>query len=93
MPKVKGQMEPGKRYRGYGFINEYKEFCFEPEHTGAHAGQIKEICVREGVRVAESKNLIIIKINLNKQNNRIGLLKELMRSYNILSQILQDYEI
>lgn len=93
MKKIKGTMEPGKRYRGYGFINEYKEFCFEPEHTGAHAGQIKEVCVREGVRVSESKKLIMVKINIEKQANKVDYLKQLMRSFNILSQILQDYEI
>ena len=93
MAKTKGEMVPGKRYRGWGFINNYKEFCFEPEQTGSHAGQIREICVREGIRVSESKRLVIVKLNIEKQSNKASYFKELARMYNILSKIFQEYEI
>ena len=92
MAKTKGEMIPGKRYRGYGFINDYKEFCFEPEHTGAHAGQIKEVVVRDGIRVSESKKLIIVKLNIDKQSDKLQYLKELARAYNQLAKIFQEYD-
>lgn len=92
MAKTKGEMVPGKRYRGWGFINNYKEFCFEPEQTGSHAGQIKEVCVREGIRVSESKRLIIVKLNIEKQGSRLEYLKELTKMYNQLSKIFQEYD-
>ena len=91
--KKKEQMVPGKRYRGYGYINEYKEFCFEPEETGAHAGQIKAVCSRDGVKVSESKNFIIVKFNLDKQDEKLAYLKELAKAYNTISQIIQEYDI
>lgn len=93
MPKTKEQMIAGKRYRGYGFINEYKEFCFEPEDTGAHAGRETCICARDGVKVSETRNLIIVKFNLEKQKDKVAYFKELTRCYNTISKILQEYEI
>ena len=85
-------MIPGKRYRGYGFINDYKEFCFEPERTGSHAGQIKEVVVRDGIRVSESKKLVIVKLNIDRQPDKLAYLKVLARMYNVLSNIFQEYE-
>ena len=85
-------MIPGKRYRGYGFINDYKEFCFEPERTGSHAGQIKEVVVRDGIRVSESKKLVIVKLNIDRQPDKLAYLKVLARMYNVLSDIFQEYE-
>lgn len=92
MAKTKGEMIPGKRYRGYGFINDYKEFCFEPERTGSHAGQIKEVVVRDGIRVSESKKLVIVKLNIDRQPDKLAYLKVLARMYNVLSDIFQEYE-
>ena len=93
MAKTKGEMIPGKRYRGWGFINGYKEFCFEPEQTGSHAGQIKEVCVHEGVRVSESRKLVIVKLNIEKQTDKAGYFKELARMYNTVSKIFKEYDI
>ena len=93
MPKTKEQMIPGKRYRGYGFINEYKEFCFEPEQTGAHEGREKSVCVRNGVRVSQTQKLIIVKFNLEKQDDKSAYIKRLVQIYNTISTIINDYEI
>lgn len=91
--KTKETMIPGKRYRGYGFINEYKEFCFEPEDTGAHAGREKSICVKEGVRVSETKNLIIVKFNMEKEEKKVHYFQRLAKIYNIINNIITNYEI
>ena len=91
--KLKGTMEVGRRYRGYGFINEFKEFCFEPEQTGSKAGQIKEVCVRDNVRVSETKNLLMIKINIPKFKDKSQYIGELMKSFNICTKILREYDI
>jgi len=93
MPKTKEQMIPGKRYRGYGFINEYKEFCFEPEQTGAHEGREKSVCVRNGVRVSQTQKLIIVKFNLEKQDDKSAYIKRLVQIYNTISKIIREYEI
>lgn len=89
----KGAMIPGQRYRGYGFINEFQEFCFEPENKGAHAGRVKAIFTREGISVSETKNLIMIKFNLEKKGSKLEYLQELTRVYNYIFKFLQDYDI
>lgn len=86
-------MLPGKRYRGYGFINEYKEFCFEPEDTGSRAGVIKQIAVREGVSLSETKTLLLIKIKVEKAPTRLELLKLVSNAYNTIVKLLKEYEI
>lgn len=86
-------MLPGKRYRGYGFINEYKEFCFEPEDTGSRAGVIKQIAVREGVSLSETKTLLLIKIKVDKAPTRLELLKSVSNAYNTIVKLLKEYEI
>lgn len=91
--KVKETMEPGKRYRGYGFINEFKEFCFEPEQTGAHEGREKSVCVRDGVRISETKHLIIVKFNIEKESEKSKYFAILTRLYNVICKIFQEYDI
>lgn len=86
-------MIPGKRYRGYGYINEYKEFIFEPENTGARAGAIKQICSRDGVSVAETKNYILIHIKMDKYPDLLKRLGALSKIFNNIINIFKDYEI
>ena len=93
MAKTKETMIPGKRYKGYGFINEYKEFCFEPEDTGSRAGVIKQIAVREGVSLSETKTLLLIKIKVEKVATRLDLLKSVSNAYNTIVKLLKEYEI
>ena len=89
----KKNMIVGKRYRGYGALNEYGEFYFEPEETGAHAGREKIICFKNGIRISETKNLIIVKFNLEKQNDKLAYLKMLTSMYNEINKIIQKYDI
>ena len=93
MLKKKETMIPGKRYRGYGYVNEYKEFCFEPENTGSREGVIKAICSRDGVSLSETKDYILIRAKLPKCNNLLDRLKGLAKVYNEIVRILREYEI
>lgn len=93
MPKQKEAMIPGKRYRGYGFINEYKEFQFEPEDTGSRAGVIKQICSRDGVSLSETKSYLLIKMKVAKTGDRAKLVKSFFTATNNVLKIFRDYEI
>lgn len=89
----KEQMQPGKRYKGYGFINEFKEFQFIPEDTGSRAGREKCILEREGLRITETKNLIIVKFNLEKQSDKTGYIREFSRLFNEFTNFVNKYEV
>lgn len=93
MAKEKKPMIPGKRYRGYGFINEFKEFCFEPEATGSRAGAIKQICCKDGISLSETRENLLIHIKMPKYNCLLERLKGLAIVYNNLTKLLQDYDI
>ena len=86
-------MEVGKRYRGYGFINEYREFSFEPEATGSHAGREKCISSKDGIRVSATKNLVLVKFNIEKKENKLDYIKALTKIFNTISTIFNEYEI
>ena len=85
-------MEPGKKYKGYGFINEAHEFCFTPEDTGSRDGQIKHLAQSDGASVSYSNKFIFAKLKLKRTSKKSDLLMELARKYNALHKILLDYD-
>lgn len=92
MAKQREEMIVGKKYPGYGWINDFKEFFFEPEQTGSRAGSIKAICTIDGVHVSETKNLIMVKFNIPKQSSKSAYYQQLARVTNIFTKILKDYD-
>lgn len=92
MSKKAEQMIPGKRYRGWGFINEFKEFQFIPEETGSREGSVKQVCQRNGVTVSHSKQHIIVHFKIKKSAQKLEIIKSLTYSFNQLIKIVQEYE-
>ena len=93
MKLKKGQLEVGKRYRGYGVLNEYGEFSFEPENTGIRAGVIRQIAVRDGVNLSQTKDNIIVHMKIRKSTNQRDYLRDIMRKVDVLLGLLKEYEI
>lgn len=89
----KKNLEPGKRYRGYGFVNEYGEFQFVPEDTGSRAGREKCVMDNEGLRVTETKNLLIIKMNIEKVSDKAELARRVLAMFNRITKFINKYEI
>lgn len=90
---IKEEMEPGKRYKGYAFINEYKQFCFEPEATGSQAGREKIVMSKDGVTIKKTKNLLIVNLKLDRNLSEAEMARLLMDKFNIAFNFLKDYEI
>lgn len=90
---TKEQMVAGKRYKGYGYINEYKQFCFEPEQTGAHAGREKMLLTRDGVSIKETKNFLLVNMRINRNLTESEIAHQMMSKFNIAFNFLRDYEI
>lgn len=86
-------MEPGKRYRGWGYINEFKEFVFEPENTGSRAGVIKHVTQRDGVSVSHTRDFILLHIKLEKCNDVTKYMKLVWNKFSTIIDILKSYEI
>lgn len=86
-------MVPGVRYRGYGFINDFKEFQFVPEDTGSRAGREKCIYDREGLKINETKNLLVVKLNIEKADDKAKLISQVAAMFNNLTKFIQKYDI
>lgn len=93
MKKKKSEMIPGKRYRGWGFLNEYREFCFEPEETGSREGVIKQICSRDGISLSETKGNLLIRVKVPKEPNKAILVSNILRKVNSISKLIYEYDI
>lgn len=89
----KDNMIPGKKYRGYGYLNEYNEFCFEPENTGARAGVVKTVAQRDGVCLSHTRDNILLHIKVKKTNDPVSLLRAIMGKFNVAAKLVQEYEI
>lgn len=93
MKGKKGQLEVGKRYRGYGVLNEYGEFSFEPENTGSRAGVYKQVAVRDGVRLSQTKDNILVHMKIRKSGSQRDYLRDIMQKVDVLLGLLKEYEI
>lgn len=91
----KEEMKPGVKYKGYGFINEFKEFCFQPEATGSQAGREKMIKTwpDDMISLKETKNYLIITMKEAKSVDESERVRELMRKFNLIFNFLRDYEV
>lgn len=92
MVKIKQTMEPGIKYKGYGYLNEFGEFEFMPEQTGSRAGQTKLVKAGDDYTVSTTKKSVIIHMRMDKDG---GLLVRLKRYSNLTTEILaiiREYE-
>lgn len=92
MSKNKLDLEVGRKYRGYGYLNEYGEFNFEPENTGSRAGVIKGIASKSGVTLSHSKNFILVHFKIPKTESISGYFVEITKRVDILVKMLRDYD-
>lgn len=90
--KKKLEMEVGKRYKGYCYRNEYGELFFEPEQKGSKAGEVKLIRNGDGFTLSESKNCLIVHINIPKKK-RMEMLKNYLIKCDLIFSLMKSYEI
>ena len=65
----KMNLEPGVKYRGTGWVNEYGEFQFQPEQKGSKPNNLKIVCQESDFVIYESAHLWQVKVNFKKTNN------------------------
>ena len=66
--KQKIKMEVGKRYKGYGVLNEYGEYTFEPCSVMDERQERMKIVQAQGeTTIYESKNYFRVSVRLSKK--------------------------
>lgn len=84
----------GQKVRGYGLLNEFGEFDFIPEQTGARQGETKLIKSNDDYTISETKKKVLVHIRIDKTDRcHLDLLKEYIRITNTVLFDLKDYEI
>ena len=62
------QMEPGRKYRGSAWINEYGEIQFRPEQKGTKPGNLKIVAEHESFTIYESRDIFKVAVRFSKQD-------------------------
>lgn len=83
----------GQKVRGYGLLNEYGEFDFIPEQTGARQGQTKLIKSNDEYTLSETKKMVIAHIRLPKGDNKLDLIKKFFGILNNILTDLREYDL
>lgn len=92
MEKKKIDLPVGQKVRGYGLINEYGEFEFTPEQTGARNGQVKVVKTGDGYSVSTSKKRVIVHLNIAK-GEKMSMMKNLMGIVTNVLEVIRTYEM
>ena len=90
--KKRLDLEVGRKYRGYGLINEYGEFEFTPEETGSRKGVMKTVKESEGYSIKTTEKLVIVHFSLEKKDKSMVMIKMLMDIFNKLINDFRTYE-
>lgn len=90
--KKKLQMEVGKKYRGYAFLNEYGEIQFTPERKGANEGKRRLVKEGDGFVFAVTDRLAILHVTI-KREDKIEMLRKFTSIVTQLFLDLKDYDL
>lgn len=91
--KKKVDFVVGKKYRGYGYVNEFGEFEFTPEDTGSRLGAIKRVFSGEGWVMSESKNHYLFNIKIKKSASRLEIIGSFFKVVDTIMRKIRSYEI
>ena len=91
--KKKLEMQQGKRYLGYGFLNEYREFCFEPVKEGSQRDRQNIIKAGDGWSVSTTGKKVVIHISFLKDSSTLELIKRFLKRVDYCIKVLKDYDI
>lgn len=61
-------LEPGRKYRGSGWVNEYGELHFRPEQKGSKPNNMHLVYEGEDISISESSNFFRVSIKIEKQS-------------------------
>lgn len=79
--KQKLTLEPGKKYKGVGFVNEYGEMQFTPYQQGTRNNALKVVTEGQNYSLYESGNLIQVRVSIKKERT-MGKLEKVMSLMN-----------
>lgn len=91
--KVAKDMQPGVKYPGYGFINDYGEFQFTPSEVGSRKEQKKLVKEMNDSSVYKTNKYIIFHCKMERKLSLVDRVKKIVELMNEFIGILRNYEI
>lgn len=92
MAKQLLKLEPGIKYAGYAWLNEYGEVHFEPAQKGSQAGREKLVTRGENYSVHTTKSNILFRLKISREGNLIQRMNNLMQVVNHLIDVIRKYD-
>lgn len=74
MEKTKLTMEPGVRYRGTAWINEFGEIHFSPEQKGSRPSNMRVVFQENETTIYESRKYYRVAVQVPKQAGMMQVL-------------------
>ena len=90
--KIRQEMKPGVKYKGYGLLNEYGEFEFLPEQTGSRQGQVSLVKQGDDYTVSTTNKSLIIHMRFDKSGTMIDRLKRYSNITTEVLSIIRNYD-
>ena len=80
------QLEPGRKYRGTAWVNNYGEVQFRPEQKGSRPSNLHIVVEHESFAIYESKDIIKVAVKFSKKD--FSVLSAMSKMQFIVSQLI-----
>lgn len=92
MGLIKMDIPVGTKVRGWGLLNEYGQFDFTPEQTGARQGTVKKVKEGENFSISETKDKVIVHYSIEKKSTKLENIFECCKIQNEIINFFKVYD-
>lgn len=93
MARKKMQLEPGRKYKGYGWLNEYGQINFQASQQGTCENKMALVKESETFSLYESKQYLKVAVKIEKKLDKIEIIKQFMNAFKAACVELKNYDI
>lgn len=93
MARKKMTLEPGVKYKGVGWVNEYGQTTFEAYQKGQKPNNMKLVKENESFSLYESGNYLKISVKIEKKTDKFEMIKTFMKAFQGACVELKNYEM
>lgn len=86
------RLEPGRKYKGVGWVNEYGQHFFEAYQSGEKPNNMKLVKETEAFSLYESGNYLKIAVKIEKSADKFEMIKRFMKAFTDASVELKNYQ-
>lgn len=92
MGRKKLCLEPGKKYKGVGWVNEYGQSFFEAYQKSESPNSMKLIKETEVFSLYESGNFLKVAVKIEKNAEKFEMIRTFMNAFQLACVELKNYD-